>query len=59
MPSMKIPEHWTANEALTIFEFIDELRDQIWNAYGPEIQAQMQADQTSDRQQCSDDDLDF
>ncbi|MCW8885879.1 MAG: hypothetical protein K6L75_03285 [Cellvibrionaceae bacterium] len=59
MPSMKIPAHWTPSEALAVFEFIDEIRDQIWNAYGPEIQAQLQEDQASLRLQCSDEDLDF
>jgi len=28
-----VPDHWTAREALAVYEFIDMLRDQIWNRY--------------------------
>lgn len=38
-PSMPpIPDHWTPDQALAVFELIDLLRDQIWLAYGPAIQ---------------------
>jgi hypothetical protein len=58
MPNMRIPEHWSAQEALAVFEFIDELRELIGNAYGPELQAQLQADQITE-EEGFDDDLDF
>ena len=29
---------WSPEQALAIFEFIDELRDQVWQAYGSQIQ---------------------
>lgn len=34
-----IPAHWTDEEALVVFEFIDEVREQIWNHYHLQIQA--------------------
>jgi len=34
-----IPDHWTDKEALVVFEFIDEIRDQIWVHYCPQIQS--------------------
>jgi len=37
--SFKIPAHWTDEEALIVFEFIDDIRDQIWWHYGPQIQS--------------------
>ena len=33
-----IPDHWTDEEALVVFEFIDEIRDQIWDHYCLQIQ---------------------
>ena len=34
-----IPDHWTDEEALVVFEFIDKIRDQIWDHYSLQIQA--------------------
>ena len=36
--SIDIPGHWTDEEALTVFEFIDGIRDQIWDHYCLQIQ---------------------
>ena len=38
--SMKITRvhtHWTAEEAHTVIEFLDVLRDQLWQSYGDSI----------------------
>jgi len=32
-----IPTYWSPDEALAIFEFIDEIRDQIGAIYGPQL----------------------
>jgi hypothetical protein len=40
------PPHWTPDEALAVFEFVDMLRDQIWNLYGTDIQAALRAQTT-------------
>ena len=34
MKAPLIPNHWTAGEALAVYEFIDALRDEIWSRYG-------------------------
>ena len=39
MRSLNIPDYWTGDEALVVFEFIDEIRDQIWDHYSLQIQA--------------------
>ena len=38
--SMKITHlhtHWTAEEAHTVIEFLDVLRDQLWHSYGDSV----------------------
>jgi hypothetical protein len=37
--SIDIPDHWTDEEALIVFEFIDGIRDQIWDHYCLQIQS--------------------
>jgi hypothetical protein len=34
---MVFTAYWTADEALTIFEFLGELREVIWSAYESEM----------------------
>jgi hypothetical protein len=34
-----IPDDWSPSEALTVIEFIDDLREHIWLRYGLRIQA--------------------
>jgi hypothetical protein len=33
-----LPSHWSAEQALAVFECIELIRDQLWLAYGPDIQ---------------------
>lgn len=35
---VELPAHWTPEQALAVFEILDLLRDELWGAYGPEIQ---------------------
>ena len=58
MLTMPIPEHWSAREALAVYEFVDELRELIWIRYGPELQALLQAEQQAEAEDF-DDDLNF
>ena len=44
MPKTPIPEYWSAREALAVYEFIDDLRDLIWNRYASELQELMMAE---------------
>ena len=38
---LAIPDHWTPEIALAVFEMIDDLRDQIWSKYAADIQAEL------------------
>ena len=38
---LTIPDHWTPDAALAVFELIDDLRDQIWRRYGLVIQDEL------------------
>jgi hypothetical protein len=40
-----LPTYWTPEQALAVFEILDELRDQLWNLYGPQIQQAMREEQ--------------
>ena len=36
--TVEIPRSWTPEEALAVFELIDDLRDKIWNLYNLQLQ---------------------
>jgi hypothetical protein len=38
MTTPQIPDYWSPEEALAVFDFIDNLREHIWARYGPDIQ---------------------
>ena len=40
-PWLTIPDHWTPDAALAVFELIDDLRDRIWARYGLVIQDEL------------------
>jgi hypothetical protein len=40
-----IPTLWTPEQALAVFELLDELRDKIWTRYGGQIQALLSEEQ--------------
>jgi hypothetical protein len=33
-----LPSHWSPKQALAVFECLELMRDQLWLAYGTEIQ---------------------
>ena len=33
----RVHTHWTAEEAHTVIEFLDVLRDQLWHSYGDTV----------------------
>lgn len=43
--ALDLPDHWSAEQALAVFELIDLLRDQLWACYGPAIQRALREDQ--------------
>ena len=44
-----LPTYWTPEQALAVFEILDELRDQLWNLYGPQIQQAMREERITTR----------
>ncbi len=38
---LEIPDHWTPETALAVFELINDIRDQIWSRYAIEIQDEL------------------
>ena len=36
--SLEIPASWTPEQALAVFELLDDLRDKVWTLYGLQIQ---------------------
>ena len=38
---LTIPDYWTRDVALAVFELVDDLRDQIWRRYGLVIQDEL------------------
>jgi len=36
--SIHLPTDWSAEQALAVFEILDELRERVWGHYGPQIQ---------------------
>jgi hypothetical protein len=48
--SIDIPRTWTPEQALALFELIDDLRDKVWALYGDRMQALLR-----DQRGCGDD----
>ena len=36
-PAPPIPQHWTPEQALAVFECLQALREALWQAYGPQV----------------------
>jgi hypothetical protein len=39
--NLSIPAYWSAEQALAVFELLDDLRDKIWAHYGLRLQQQL------------------
>ena len=37
----RIPDHWSAEQALAVYELLDALREQVWDHYGEQITERM------------------
>ncbi len=44
---VEIPATWTPEQALAVFELLDDIRDKIWARYGVRLQDLLQEQQTS------------
>ncbi len=42
-----IPDYWSPREALAVYDFIDKIRDEIWNRYELELIKIMQAERST------------
>jgi len=40
-PDPKIPDFWTDEQALAVYEFLDELRERVWDRYSEQITERM------------------
>ena len=44
---VEIPATWMPEQALAVFELLDEIRDKIWSRYGVRLQDLLQEQQAS------------
>lgn len=42
--SIHLPQGWTDQQLLAVFEFVDLVRDQLWHQHGTRIQAALRRD---------------
>lgn len=55
----QLTTHWTADEAHTVIEFLDRLRDTLWATYGDEIIEMLKAASDNNPDDCDRLDSDF
>jgi hypothetical protein len=36
--TIDLPQHWTPEQALAVFEFLQAMRQALWGLYGPQVQ---------------------
>ena len=41
LPNPHIPNYWSPEQALAVYELLDDLRDRVWDLYGEQITARM------------------
>ena len=62
MKTIKLTTHWSAADANATIEFLDDLKDAIWEAYGSEITDMFKAiedEQIHKAARPADEDIDF
>ena len=42
---MTLPSGWSPEQAVTVFEILDELRERVWDHYGLQIQQMLRGQQ--------------
>jgi hypothetical protein len=47
--ALALPSHWSPKQALAVFECLELMREQLWRAYGPDIQHAWRAQLVPDR----------
>lgn len=46
-PFITLPEGWSSEQALAVFEIVDELREILWHRYGGQIQQALRAQRST------------
>ncbi len=46
----KIPDYWTAEQALAVSEFLNDLRERVWDRYGEQITERMRLEYEEQQQ---------
>ena len=41
LPNPDIPDYWSPEQALAVYEFLDGLRERVWDRYGEHITERM------------------
>ena len=44
LPTSAIPDDWSPDQALAVYEFLDALRERVWDRYQEQIIEQFRAD---------------
>jgi hypothetical protein len=52
---MTLPTDWSPEQAVAVFEILDELRERVWARYGLQIQQVLRAQQRTAAQGAEDD----
>jgi len=45
--SITLPTHWSPEQAVAVFEILDELREHVWARYGLQIQQVLRDDRST------------
>jgi hypothetical protein len=48
MTTVQIPQHWSPEQALAVWEFLDELSGRVWNRYELQLTELLHADLEQD-----------
>ena len=52
---MTLPTDWSPEQAVAVFEILDELRDRVWDLYGLHIQQVLRGQQCTAAPDAADD----
>ena len=52
LPNPLIPDNWSPEQALAVYEFLDELRERMWDCYGEHIIEKMRLEY-AEQQRCA------
>ena len=59
MKPLIIPDYWTAEQALAVYDFIDTIRDEIWSRYEMQLIDIIQKEESYENEAGLDKDVSF